>query len=48
MTYDVENPDPGLKQEQKSGWVKPFNGIPTLTSLCMLIPFNLFMYAHPI
>ena len=32
MTYDVGNPDPDLRQVQKYGGVKPFNGIPTLPS----------------
>ena len=32
MTYDVENPGPGLGQEQKCGRVKLANGIPTLPS----------------
>jgi hypothetical protein len=33
MTYEVEYPDPGLRQAQKkSGRVKPVNGIPILPS----------------
>jgi hypothetical protein len=32
MTYDVENPGPGLGQTQTCGRVKPDFGIPTLSS----------------
>ena len=37
-TYDVRNPNSGMEQEQKSGWVKPFNGISTSP---------LFVYVYP-
>ena len=32
MTYDIGNPGSGLEHAQKSGGVKPINGIPTLLS----------------
>jgi hypothetical protein len=33
-TYDVGNPDPGLRQATKCGMVKLVNGIPTLPFIC--------------
>jgi hypothetical protein len=32
MTYDFENPGPGLGHAQKCGRVKPINGILTFSS----------------
>ena len=32
MTYDIENPDPGLGEEHKCSQVKPVYRIPTIPS----------------
>ena len=37
-TYDVRNPGHGMWQAQKCGWVKPFNGIPSLPVLILGSP----------
>jgi hypothetical protein len=42
-TYDVGNPGPGLGQAQKCGWVKPVNGIPSLSSWLLIEIFILFI-----